>query len=434
MDRPTPRYRSADHHIIAATAWRPEEPATKVAPQILMSRGTSASYLVATGDGDVVINTGTTYQGARHRERFEALLGRPLDVRKIIITQSHLDHVGGWGSFAVPGSETIVQERFAQLWQERETLSPFFQPRKARVIPGIMIAKKGPADPPPSMWDGRSHERADVTSFGSQHSFMLGDERFDLYAAPSGESLDSVLAWMPRRRALFIGNFMGAIEGAMPNFYTLRGDRARSVVEFLRDIQFAIDLEPALLLKGHDAPVEGADRIRDHLVKIWDAVRHVHDATVAGMNAGSDLDQLMREITLPAELETAPGRGPLSWYVRAVWDEYCGWFQQRTTTELYAAPQRAIWPELVSLAGGAEAMIERAGRHLAEGRPLEAMHFLDMVLVAHPQDKRAHELHRAVLIDLIDRSQGHAFDLVGWLETELARTDEILVRLEGAGN
>ena len=43
-----------------------------------MSRSNSNSYLVASGDGDLVINTGTLFQGERHRERYEKLLARPL--------------------------------------------------------------------------------------------------------------------------------------------------------------------------------------------------------------------------------------------------------------------------------------------------------------------------------------------------------------------
>jgi glyoxylase-like metal-dependent hydrolase (beta-lactamase superfamily II) len=82
-------YRSDDHHLVETIAWRPERPAERVTDRILLSRSTSSSFVVTTKAGDVVINTGTTFQGARHRERFEELLGRPLDVKAIVLTQSH---------------------------------------------------------------------------------------------------------------------------------------------------------------------------------------------------------------------------------------------------------------------------------------------------------------------------------------------------------
>src|SRR5271168_5317433 len=102
-----PRYTSADHPLIAAVARQPEKPAAKANNHILYSRSTSNAHLIVTPAGDIVVNTGMSYQGARHRERFEGLLGRPLNIKKIILTQSHPDHVGGWGDFAGDGVETI---------------------------------------------------------------------------------------------------------------------------------------------------------------------------------------------------------------------------------------------------------------------------------------------------------------------------------------
>src|SRR5262249_22962112 len=158
---------------------------------------------------------------------------------------------------------------------------------------------------------------------------------FELFSIPSGETLDSIAVWLPDEKTLFCGNFMGALYGALPNFYTIRGDRDRSVPMFIRDLQRLIDLKPDLLITGHDEPIVGNDRITADLVKIRDAVRYIHDETVKGMNAHKDLPTLMREIKLPAHLEPQPGRGPVQWYVRAVWEEYSGWFMQESTTELY---------------------------------------------------------------------------------------------------
>jgi hypothetical protein len=89
--------------MITATAWKPDLPADQVNDHIWTSAGVTDSHLVTTPDGDVVINTGFHYQAKRHRERYEEALGRPLDVRKIVFTQSYPEQTGGWGAFAAPG-------------------------------------------------------------------------------------------------------------------------------------------------------------------------------------------------------------------------------------------------------------------------------------------------------------------------------------------
>jgi alkyl sulfatase BDS1-like metallo-beta-lactamase superfamily hydrolase len=180
-----------------------------------------------------------------------------------------------------------------------------------------------------------------------------------------------------------------------------------------------IDLEPELLVTGHDEPIAGRERIRADLCRIRDAVRYIHDETVNGMNAHKDLHTLMREIRLPEHLAPQPGRGPVHWYVRAVWEEYSGWFMQQSTTELYGVPQRSVWRDLVDLAGGPDPLVERARRYVAERKPVEALHLTDMVVGVEPGHRSAREIQIAALELLIDASGGTAFDEMGWLENEI---------------
>ena len=81
-------------------------------------------------------------------------------------------------------------------------------------------------------------------------------------------------------------------------------------------------------------------RSRCELERLRDAVLFVHDATVAGMNAGRDVNDLVREIRLPPELEVGEGYGRVAWGVRAIWEGYAGWFHQRSTT-VFSSPGAA---------------------------------------------------------------------------------------------
>ena len=85
------------------------------------------------------------------------------------------------------------------------------------------------------------------------------------------------------------------------------------------------------------------------MIKIREAVDFVHSATVAGMNAGKSLSELMVEIRLP-ERSTSETHGKVSWAVKSIWEYYATWFHFDRTSELYATPQSRFWvisPELL---------------------------------------------------------------------------------------
>ena len=404
------RYRTVDHLILPMIAWDPARPAAWINDHIAVVHATSNAYVIVGDDGDVIINTTTAAQAPRAREKFEALLGRPLNPARIIFTQSHPDHTGGWQIFAGPQTEMIGQQMFRQICAERKMLGAFFGPRNANVL----AAMTPPGAPGNNWFDTPDPEP--LTTFSDELGFIVSDRRYQIISMPSGETLDALAVWLPDERIVFTGNWAGAIHGALPNFYTARGDRDRSIPRWLQDCDRLLALEPDLLVTGHEQPIAGAGRIRADLGNVRDAVRFIHDETVRGMAAGTPLPDIMAALTLPDDLTPRDGRCPPHWIARSVWEEYAGWFRQERTSELYPTPASAIWPELVEMAGGAVEVAARARAHLDIGAAEKALHLIEMAVVAEPDNRQVRETELAIYEVLADRTEGRIFDLLGWLE------------------
>lgn len=418
------KFRTLDHPMLGMIAWDPQRPAEWINDHIAMVHAISNAYLIAGDEGDVVINSGTEQQGPRIREKFEELLGRPLDVRKLLFTQNHTDHIGGWRAFVGLRTEVIAQKMTPQLVAERKMLSNFFTRRYRNVIANLMTGSNRQVGAPETV-------PPDITTFDREFAFTQSGRRYLLKSLWSGETLDSLAVWLPDERTVFTGNWAGAIHGALPNFYTARGDRQRSVPGWLEQCLALLDEEPELLITGHEQPIAGKDRIRTDLLKVHDAVRFLHDETIKGMEAGTDLATLMAQIRLPGHLTPRDGRCPPHWIVRAVYEEYAGWFRQERTSELYATPQSAIWAELVECAGGPEQIVRMARRELAAGNAEKALHFIEMAVFAAPSNQAVREAELAVLDALADATGGRTFDLLGWLEGRIAAARQALAGAAG---
>jgi alkyl sulfatase BDS1-like metallo-beta-lactamase superfamily hydrolase len=234
------------------------------------------------------------------------------------------------------------------------------------------------------------------------------------------------VVWLPQHGICFTGNLLGALFGHFPNLVTIRGDRYREALRFIESLDEVIALEPELLLVGHHDPVEGRERIRSELLRLRGAVQYVHDETVRGMNEGTDVHTLMREIRLPPELEVGQGYGKVSWSVRAIWETYAGWFHHRSTTELYPVPYWSVHADLVELAGGPDAVAERAQRKAESGAPLEAIHLAEVALAADPAHRGALEASLAAHQRLEAESEN--FWLTSWIRTQIAALRESVER------
>jgi alkyl sulfatase BDS1-like metallo-beta-lactamase superfamily hydrolase len=378
---------------------------------IFMSRDISNAYRVVTSEGDLMINAGMVWNEKENLRRLSAVSANP--VKKIVFTQSHDDHIGGWRVFNQPGTETIAQANFAHVRGYWTGLGEAMT-RRSQYLWGRDQKQKMTERPEPVI----------TTTFRDSHAFELGGRRFELYATPGGETIDSLVVWMPQERIVFTGNMTGPIFGHVPNLYTLRGDKTRYVQWYLDAVQRVIDLQPEVLITGHGDALRGAAEIRKRLTRIRDAVQYIKDETFKGMNAGVDLWTLMGSIKFPPELAIGQGHGKLPWLVRAIWEEHVGWFRFESSTELYDVPPQAVSADFVELAGGTGPVVARAQKYVAADKPLEALHLAEAALVVDPGCIDAARVKLAATQILLERSGRENFSEVRWLESEILRLNK----------
>src|SRR5262245_62356049 len=79
---------------------------------VYLSEGNSNAFLVVTREGRVVVNTGMGYEAPIHKAYFDSIDRGP--VRYIVLTQGHVDHVGGVDVFREPGTEIVAHANNAR--------------------------------------------------------------------------------------------------------------------------------------------------------------------------------------------------------------------------------------------------------------------------------------------------------------------------------
>jgi alkyl sulfatase BDS1-like metallo-beta-lactamase superfamily hydrolase len=393
----------------------------KIADNIYYATGVGNTIMINTDEGVVIYDTGLVIQSAKQlRLLREQVSDGP--VHSIVLSHSHADHIGGTKLWVEEGSEIIAHRDFAEEQRYLTELEPYLHGRNRTLFPWI---PEKPMDLEMMRYGGI--QPTVTVDDDDVYSFTLGGVEFQIIGAPGAEGADNIVLWLPQQKILFTGDFYGPQFPQFPNIFTMRGEKVRKPMEYVRSLDKLLLLDPEIVVPSHLDPTVGASEIRRGMERIRDAVQYVHDEVVAGMNAGKSVDELMKEIDLPASLYLVQNHGKVDWAVKSIWEYYTTWFHFDSTTELYPVPAREVYSDLAEVAGP-EALLSLGQNYLQQDRPVKALHVMEVALAGNPQNTSALKMRRQALERLLEMAEaGEKNDYeIHWLQSRVRATEATL--------
>ncbi len=339
-----------------------------------------------TGDGLVLVDTGTAFTAAPVHGAIRGWSRRPLHTA--VFTHGHVDHVLGLPPFE--------EEARTNGWPRARVVAHEAVPARFdryRLTAGLNAAINARQFRVPGLAWPTDYRYPDVT-YRTEHTLEVGGMRFALRHG-RGETDDHTWTWLAERRVLCTGDFF---IWATPN-----AGNPQKVQRYPRDwaaaLRAMVALKAEILCPGHGLPILGRDRVRQALTETAELLESLHDQTLALMNAGARLDEVLHGVRAPAHLLDRPYLRPVydepEFIVRNVWRFYGGWYDGNPA-HLKPAPDAALAAELAALAGGASRLADRATALAEAGELPLACHLAELATQAAPADAAIRGVHAAV--------------------------------------
>lgn len=353
----------------------------------------SFSHVISfdTGDGLVCFDTSGHPKGQAVVDSLRTWSDAPVDT--IVYTHGHVDHVGGSGAFAAHAEASghaapgvIGHEAVAARFERYNATNGYNIDINQRQFGGV--SKRNGLE----VGGGRQFLHDDVlwptAEFRQELTVEVGDLSFEMRHA-KGETDDHLWAWIPQHRAICVGDL---VTWVFPNCGNPQKVQ-RFPLEWAQALREMMTYDADWMFPAHGLPVQGAARINTVLGDLATALEVLTRDTVEMMNAGEPLDAIIHAVAVPDDLIARPWMLPVydepEFVVRNLWRLYGGWWD-KNPANLKPAPEAVYAAEVVSLAGGVDAMTARA-QEVADGGDLRlACQLIELAVQADPESTVAH--------------------------------------------
>jgi len=365
------------------------EGSTEINSFVLGIKGIGGFYAIDTGDGLVMLDAGsqldieTGYQ--------EIKKWRPNDyLKKAIFSHHHVDHV-----FAVQKFDEECKEKnlpLPKVYSHALTPKHFDRYIQTHGWNTAINRRQFAIDSENFSWPS-SYRYPDET-YETEMSFKQGNFTFNLFHA-RGETDDHTWVHIPEAKILAPGDLF---IWAVPN-----GGNPQKVQRYISDWADALDqmneLESEILLPGHGFPIFGKERIEIALTTTSEFLRSIEDQTLAFMNKGKRLNEILHEVKFSDSLMKHAWLRPVyddpQFLIRMVWRRYGGWWDGEYDRLLPSprSEEAIIWKEL---SGGIDPIISKALECSNDGKHELAAHLIESAFYADMKSIKVHEARKII--------------------------------------
>jgi alkyl sulfatase BDS1-like metallo-beta-lactamase superfamily hydrolase len=305
-----------------------------------------------------------------------------------VYTHGHVDHVFGLGAFEREAAERGLPR--VRVIAHENCPARFERYRLTRGWNGIINQRQFGFPKP--VFPGEFREPDETIA--RARTLDVGGRRIELFH-DKGETDDHVWAWLPEQSTLYTGDLF---IWAAPNC-----GNPQKAQRFPREWAAALRKMAALgaetLLPGHGPPILGPGRVAQALGEAAELLESLVEQTLALMNQGARLDELLQAVKLPDHLLARPYLRPSyddpRFIIRNLWRLYGGWWDGNPAS-LLPAPEADLAAALAELAGGASALAAAAEREASKGRLDHACQLVELAAQAAPEDETVHAVRAAI--------------------------------------